>query len=210
MPKQVLPTAEEFAVFFNELEWRSFRRITSSESRLTAMRLGLVAPSPRDGREVGYTYTANGLTVCVWTTYDAVEGCARDSDAGWVLIAQGDRVKYFSRPIHRTKNFLRNLLGHARIARTRVMHRPLCPTCRRMMDITLGQGLKSRYWSCAKHNEHQSWDLGLGPEALAFVERYRKEHARYRARVRAAGREPGAALAKRRGWSVTRPENRVP
>lgn len=208
MPKKVLPTAAEFAAFFTELENRGFRRSTAIELASSFKRLGLVAPSPREGRSVGYTFTANGLTVTVWTTC-LEEGVARESAAGWVLITEGDRRKYVTRPIHRTKNFLRTLLGHARIARMRVLHRPGCPVCRRLMDVLVGKGLKSRFWGCVKHGQYQSWDLGLSDEALAFLRPIRRRHERYRAQLRARGQEPGAALRRRRGWVVSRPENRL-
>lgn len=211
MPKKVLPTAEAFQKFFGELEMRGFRRTTQGELASDFRRLALKAPSPREDREIGYTFSANGLTVVVWTTL-LEEGCMRDSDSGWVLIKMGDTVLYYSHPIHRTKDFLRNLLGHARIARLRVLHRPLCPTCGKRMFIAFGKALKTRYWRCNRHPEpqHLSWDHGLSTRALKFLSDARRERERYRKRARAEGKEPGAALRRRRGWKVGRPENLEP
>lgn len=215
MPAKVLPSAEEFERFRWLLIKRGFREILPMEFRQDFWRLKLKPPSPREGREVGFEFHANGLTVVVWTTFVAQEGQARKHDAGWVLIKEGDKVKYFSRPMGRTKNFLKKLLWYACIARSRVVARPNCPKCSARMDIVRGNVLKARYWRCAKTLAHtepefRSWDYGLHPAAIEFLRSARKERARYRAKLRAKGKKPGAALRRRKGWKVGRPENLVP
>lgn len=215
MPRQVLPNAKDFKRFTRSLVRRGFRKLSRAEFRNDFERLELGAPSPREGREVGFAFSANGLTVFVWTTFLDWEKKARDTDAGWVLIRDGDKVKYFSHPIHRTENFLRNLLGYASAARLRVMHRPLCPKCHAYMDIARGKGLKARYWKCARPAAHKkavslSWDYGLPSAALEFLRPLRKKRAQYRDKLRAEGKEPGAAQRRRKGWKVGQPENLVP
>jgi len=214
MPKRVLPDAEAFARFTSALERQGFRKLSSTEFKKDFARLELIAPSPREGREVGFSYAANGLEVRVWTTFLAREGRARDSDAGWVLIKEGDTPRYFSRPFPRTKNFLHRLLWAASIARWRVEHRPLCPECRARMRIAYGSGVKSRFWRCTRTLHEKpvflSWDYQLPQAALDFLRPLRNERKRYNARLRAEGREPGAAIQRRRGWKVGRPENIEP
>lgn len=214
MPKQVLPDVESFRHFEQLLFEREFRKIAQREVRGDMRRLRLTPPTPREGREAGFTFTANGLTVVVWTTFVEAEGKARESDAGWVLIKGGDMPLYFARPVHRTKNFFTNLFWLARIARWKVSHRPLCPECHAHMDIAFGRGLKARYWRCRKpahpYSVRLSWDHGLHPDALAYLARLRKERKAYRKREREAGREPGSAQKRRKGWSVGAPHNKLP
>lgn len=208
MPAKILPDAETFANFTVALFRRGFRRLSPEEFGKDFERLELSAPSPRKGRETGFTFTANGFTVLVWTTF--LTRKARNRDAGWVLIKEGDEVKYFSHPMHRTKNFLHNLIWHACIARLRVKNRPLCPKCHAFMDIARGKGLKSRYWQCKRHKaESLPWDYGLPQEALDFLYPQRKQRARYRKKLRAQGKPQGTALKRRRKWKINRPSNIV-
>lgn len=212
---KVLPDEEAFARFRRALLRRGFRGISPVEFKKEFIRLGLKAPSPREGREVGFVYTSSGLDVCVWTTFLAREGRAREKDAGWVLIKDGDNPRYFAHPLRRTKNFLRNLLWVACIARWRAEHRPLCPTCNGRMRIAYGKGIKARFWKCVKPAFHTkavslSWDYGLPQEALDFLRPLRKRRARYYAELRKQGKKPGAAIRRRIGWKISRPENTVP
>ncbi|MBU4351289.1 hypothetical protein KKH63_03100 [Patescibacteria group bacterium] len=215
MPKRkVLPDAEAFARFGNALLRRGFRKVSSVEFKKDFQRLGLKAPSPREGREVGFVFTANGLDVNVWTTFLEEEGRARESDSGWVLIKDADDTRYFAHPLRRTKNFLRNLLWHACIAKWRVEHRPLCSVCKNRMRIARGKGMKARFWKCVRPAFHIKavslpWDYGLPQEALDFLRPLRKRRARYYAKLRKQGKKPGAALRQRIGWKIGRPENIV-
>jgi hypothetical protein len=211
----LLPDAKSFASFEKALLRRGFRRLSEAEFRSDFIRLRLQAPSPREGREVGFSFAANGLEVVVWTTFLARAGRAREEDAGWVLIKDGDDVRYFSHPLHRTQNFLHNLLWTACIARWKVEHRPLCPQCGALMKIAYGKGLKARYWGCTRTTVHKnptflSWDHGLPREALDFLEPRRKRRAQYHAKLRKEGKSPGAGIQRRRKWKVGRPANIVP
>jgi len=215
MPTKILPDADAFARFTRALLRRGFRKLLKAEFRNDFKRLEPKAPSPREGREVGFTYTANGLSVLVWTTFLSEDDHARDKDAGWVLIKEGDIVKYFSHPLHRTKKFLYNLLRQARIAQLRVLNRPLCPKCHARMHIVQGKGLKARYWKCIRHKVHEEpeclpWDYGLPEAALDFLRIRRKQRAKYRKELRAEGKKPGVALNRRREWKIGRLDNIVP
>lgn len=219
MPKKVLPDAEAFARFCEWMERRDYRKLTRGEFGRDFVRLGLEAPRHREGREIGFVFYANRLEVRVWTTYLDPDGPAREEDAGWVLIKQGDKAKYFTPPLHRTKNFLRRLYQWADVARFRVLDRPVCPapSCNAFMGIRFGEGIGSRYWACMHINRHPSgapewadWDIGLKnrrPRAYAFVLAERKKRAQTRKRIRAAGGVPGTARRRRKKWGIRNPHN---
>lgn len=182
MPKQVLPLVADFQIFERKLLKLGFHSITSQEFRRGIR--GLESPRFRPGREAGFIYAANGLEVCVWTTWLRGEDRARDVDSGWVLIRKGRDVLYFSRPLHRTKNFLQNLFCWARVTQLRVQHRPHCPGCNELMQIVRGRGLKQRYWRCdlvhrhsSRKPESRSWDVGLTPLAQQWVNEQRTRRA---------------------------------
>lgn len=205
MPAKVLPGVLDFAWLTSELERLGFRPLTGVEFQKDFLRLALKAPRPRPGREAGFVFTANGLTVKVWTTWLIREGEAREVDAGWVLITDGDRVCYFSRPLHRTKNFVLNLFAQAWIQRWRVLHRPLCPQCRQFMDIVSGRGLKARYWRCSRRHPDQQavsldWDHSLPKRARQYVETLRRERRRYEKNRKTEGKPLHLALIRRKAW----------
>lgn len=215
MPKKQLPDVMSFAAFTRSLVRRGFRPLATDQFRSDYHRLMLQAPSPREGRETGFVFSANGLEVVVWTTFLKEEGRARDEDAGWVLIKDGDEPRYFSHPFHRTKNFLYNLLWAACIARERVLNRPLCPSCGARMNISYGAGTKSRYWKCVRPDEHAravslSWDYGLPQAALEHLKPQRKKRRQYNEKLRKEGKVPGAAQKRRIPWKAGRPKNVIP
>lgn len=210
MPKKVLPDASGFAKLEELLVSWGFRAISPSEVQKDFKRLDLKAPSPREGREAGFSFSAHGLVVSVWTTWLQEEGRARESDAGWVLISEGDKNLYFAHPVHRTKHFIRNLARQAWIAKRRVQDRPLCPDegCKQFMDIVSGTALKSRYWRCGRKKLHadgkitrRNWDCALPPKAAKYVEAKRKQRDKNRKRrEKRQEREPFPAVLKRRPW----------
>lgn len=221
MPKRVQVSAEAFTRFREYMEGRKFREISREESSRDFWRLKLTPPSPREGREVGFTLHANGLTAVVWTSYLLPEERLREKDYGWVLIREGDKARYFAHPMLRTKHFLGRMYRRAVVAQLRILNRPLCPVCRANMRIARGKGLKSRFWECRKVIRHPDkkpifvdWDYELSlekyPKALAFVLAERKKRKRYRDRARAAGKRVGKAMMRREGWQVGRPENLIP
>ncbi len=207
MPKKILPAAPAFEAFEMQMRQHGFEALSEAAFRANLRRLRLRAPSPRPGREAGFTFSANGLTVWVWTTWLRAEQRAREVDMGWVVIARGDIALYYARPMLRTKNFLDRLLKWAIVSQWKVSHRPHCPACNALMDIVRGPKLKDRYWRCdliGQHPDHQPrsyrWDLGLPEELQTFVDTERAVHLRYVAQRIAQGKQPHAAVLRRKGW----------
>ena len=209
MPKKVLPTPEGFAIFEQNIMRLGFKLISQPEFADFFKRLGLRAPRKREGREVGLTFSANGLKATVWTTFLVDEEHARDEDAGWVIISENGEPKYFSHPLSRTSGFLERLLTQAKIARERVLNRPICPNeyCLAPMEIVQGRGLKSRYWEC-RNEVHKGtierfpWDYGLCSKSVKLLKPDRRERRRYYKKVRDAGKKIGQAMLARKLWKV--------
>ncbi len=199
MPKQVLPEKSDFTVISRMLNQWGFREF-SDEFWKRLRHLSLKAPRPRPGRETGFTFSANGLTVIVWTTWLEEQKIARPKDAALILIIENNKVRYFSHPIHRTKNFVKNLLNQAWIARWRVLHRPLCPVCRQFMKIAFGKGIKSRYWCCPKDKRRFNWDINLPPKAKRYLKNLRRRRAKYRRERRQQGKQVHVAIKIRKPW----------
>jgi RNase P subunit RPR2 len=205
MPAKMLPDKERFELFTQYMLTEGFRKLSSVEFSSSYARLGLQAPRPREGRETGFVFTANGLTVFVWTTFLENEGHARDEDSGWVLITEGDRPAYFCHPMMRTEGFLRRLYRNAKIAKERVMKRPICPSCRAFMEIAMGKGLKSRYWKCVgKSRPHYvktlPWDCNLCDESATISRAERKERKPYRKLIKDSGKKVVPAMLVRKPW----------
>ena len=189
----------------------SFRRITKVEFSRAYHHFGLVAPSPRKGREIGYAFSANGLTGKIWSSWLVEEETIRDEDAGWALIEESDDAVYFAPPLNRTKNFLTKLLKYAYVVRWRVLHRHLCPECGSLMHITKGKHLKQRYWICRRWSNHPrrnyqflNWDHDLPPRMKKFLMDERKKRAGSRKEFREDGTPVRRAVTIRKGWKKTR------
>lgn len=82
------------------------------------------------------------------------------------------------------------------------------------MAISIGKGLLSRYWSCARHSTGEvvnlPWDYGLPEVVLERVKSIRKKREPYKKRLKKEGKKPGAAMRRRIGWKVGKPENKLP
>ena len=192
------------------IEW-GFRKINSkAETRVAIDRLNLERKTskPVYGSETGLIFTAKGLSVYVWTTFVEQAQKARDEDEGWVCIVDGDLAVYFSEPLHRTKNFFKNLARKAWIARYRVLHRPVCEECRGFMNITKGRSIRSRYWSCHNIDKHQnkkpsrlSWDYKMPPRAQKFLDQKRKKSGKYNTELKKSGKETHQSIKKRNKWT---------
>jgi hypothetical protein len=214
MPVFVQPDPARFWGMVKALEKKGFRRISRNQFPRDQERLGIVLPERRNRvAEVGLRYDENGLQVRIWTTYIEAEERVQEEDEAWVIIREGDKARYFSHPIRRTKNFLERLWKWAQVAQQRVKRRPLCPTCKAYMHIAYGQGLKARYWECQKswlHGNGQwrflDWDIGLSPKAREFVNRERRLR---RLAEKRSGKKQGTAMLNRNTAVVTRPENLV-
>jgi hypothetical protein len=215
LPKKVLPSESDFKQFEERMVQEGFRKIPGPEFTKSFLRLGLSNPRKRPGREIGFTFSACGLTAVVWTTFLDAEKCAREEDAGWALIAHGDKVKYFSHPMMRTSGFLDKLFIYARIVKQRVENRPLCPICCAYMEIAMCKGLKSRYWECRgiihrNYPERLNWDIGItSPSLQKFLESERRARRRYREQLAKEGKEVTPSLFKRRPWRTSKPQNRI-
>lgn len=210
MPKQVLPNELDFAYLADSLEALGFYEIPDEEF-YESMQHVSQAPRSRSGREVGFIFHAYHLTVCVWTTWLKEQNQARESDAAWVIIEDKNRKLYVSHPIHRTKNFVTNLLRQAQIARERIINRPLCPECNdwNWMKIAKGKGAKSRYWRCSRKVHHKDnkavcldWDNGLSDEDKAHLKSIRKQRATYRKKRKKQGKPTNIAMKKRKTWKI--------
>ena len=205
MPKKILPDEDDFAKFRKFLIERGFKVIAGSEFVSSFRKLGLSNPRKRMGRETGFTFSDNGLTAVVWTTFLSAEGSAREEDAGWVLILEGDKVKYYSHPLMRTAGFLNKLTKYAIIAKRRVKHRPQCPNCNKFMQIVRGRGLKSRYWKCPEHRHVKDFDNGLTEKMKNFLKSERLARRRYRRNLKKQGIKVTPAILIRRPWAVKSP-----
>ncbi len=205
----MLKEVKDFAHFEQLCLKLGFRKIAPDEIReqLRQLKKG---PSRRiEGREVGFQFNDRGLSLRVWTTYLETEGKLREesTDSGWVLIIQNGKAVHFSRPALRTKNFLLNLYRRVWINWCRVSNRPSCPECGKYMDIKRGRHLKQRYWSCEQWKLHNTkgrhtldFNFALPPEAKKWTEKMYKKRKKYIAQVKEAGKQPHAAMLKRRKW----------
>jgi len=217
----------EFYYFIKEqlISLLGFREKTIREFINEYERLGYKAPRPIKGREKAFVFTANGLTVIVYITFDEKNWCWREkgTDQMWVIIVKGDLLK-FSNPIKRTKYCHEYLIDYAAINKKRILNRPLCPKCHDDMEIKIrshrhevnGKICKtySYYWGCPnKKNRHpngrfsKSWDYGLSDKAKNFVRTKRKSRERYRRKQKMEGKPFGRARERRKLWKITRPEN---
>lgn len=198
MPKKFIFREEDFVFLKENLEKLGFKQIVSDKKFI-----GLKKSSKKRGRETGFVFAANGLTVTVWTTWLSGEKRFRETDSGWVVISQKEKPLYFSHPLHRTKNFVLNLLRQAWLAQRRVIHRPICPECKRFMEIGWGRGIKSRYWVCRHHSDkriYQSWDWCFGEKTKRFIRVKRRKREKYRKKRLAAGGKTNVAMMKRIPW----------
>jgi hypothetical protein len=207
MGKKVFPTLGEYQSFVTWLKSQGFREMSLNEFRNNFKRLELKAPRHSDGREVGFIFYANNLVVFVWTTYLASQTKFKESDNGWVLIAEHDEAQYFSTPVRRTKNFLSTLGNYAWIARHRALNHPLCPKCSRYMKITKGRWLKSRYWSCSEghRRESKAWDINMPERAMEFIAEKRRKRQKYLKKRREAGLSTNQAMLGRKTWGKKKP-----
>ena len=195
-----------------------YHKVTKSNFRKTFIRLDLSAPRPVEGKETSYEYSSNNYTVKLHTTYLENERKWRDNstDAGWVLIAEGDEAKYFARPFKRTKGFVLRFLLYARVTKWKIDNRPLCKECKDFMNIKRKRGSRQYYWGCFNNKRHSSgnaeflsWDEGLSKEATEILEIRRLYAEKYNAKNKKNGKIPTPAAVKRKKWPIGNPENLV-
>lgn len=159
MPKKVLFSLDDFQFISRELERLGFRKIEPGEFYDRIRNLKFQGFRPKKGRETGFEFRAKSLVVTVWTTWLEEEGNPRDSDEGWIAItSESGRRLYFSHPLHRTRNFVVNLLMQARIARWRVKNRPSCSQCGEPMNIAGGRRREKNQPRCPECGELMEWE----------------------------------------------------
>jgi len=208
VPPQVQLTPTDFEsihAFHMEL---GFREITSDEVQEDFLKYGLKAPRRIEGKEVGFLFSGNGLTIRVWTSWLAEEGRMRVSDSGWVLIIQDGSTRYFCHPLHRTKHFVKNLNKQAEIAYERVVKRPRCPECGEFMDIAgKKEDYKAKFWQCSRRRLHllggynfRQWDYPLSPENLKFKKGERRKREKQRLKRQKEGKVIVPAWQSRKTW----------
>jgi hypothetical protein len=207
MPKKVVFYEADFLEFERPMLALGFRRIKEREFKTELYLANVEAPSKRTGREEGFTYFALGLRVIVWTTYVVSEGQTRENDEGRVLILESNKPVYFGTYLHRTKFFFERMYLYALAAKEHIDARPACPECKRRLMSIMQRKKNSRqcFWKCTnpihgKKPPCYSWNLGLSEKTQKFLKPKWDRAASYYAKLRAAGKEPGAQREKRHGW----------
>ncbi len=220
--KELVLTEDDFLFIERMLLDMGYREFTTGDSKKEFLRLNLSPPRPIVGREVSFSYKArekgNNYTVILHTTYLKASKKWRDkeTDAGWNLITEGDKAKYFAKPFSRTKGFILKFLRYAWVSRWKVEHRPLCPECQALMHIAKKDDKRQYYWICRNNIRHTEdkpvflpWDFGLPLKATAFVKVRRAYTARYKKKVKKSGLKVTPAQKIRKPWKVGNPENLV-
>ncbi len=180
----------------------SVRELTKSDN------VRLLAPRSIVGREKIFIFSLHGMEVIVCTTWDVTtqKPRPRGSDAGWVLIRYKGKVKYFARPVRRTKSFAHHLYWRARIAIERITARPKDTFSGNFMLLEKGKYLFQRYWVSMRPDpktgrfEKQSFNQGLSDESLDYKKKIDKARRKYAKKLKAQGKSPGKAMLRRKKW----------
>ena len=207
----MLTEIRDFAHFEQLCLKLGFRKISPNEVREQLRQANKRSSRPLEGVETGFRLDSKGLALKVWTSYLEDKGKLREkgTDSGWVLITQNGKTAYFSHQIfRRSEKFLFNLYCWVVINWYRVSRRPKCPECKEYMNIVKGRHLKQRYWCCERRELHTtkkkkySLDLNfaLPPEAKKWLKRVYKQRKKYSSKVKKAGKQPHAAMLKRKKW----------
>ncbi len=215
---ELLLTEDDFLFLEKMILSMGYRNITRNDSSKEFLRLNLSPPRPIRGRETSYRYTNNGYTVFLHTTYLEASKKWRDkgTDAGWILIAEGDKARYFAKPFSRTKGFIMKFLRYAWVTKWKVDNRPLCPECKAYMHITKKVGTRQYYFICRNMISHKKeqplflpWDVGLPFNALKFLNIRREYSEKYNKKIKDGGKAVTPARKIRKTWKIGRPENLV-
>lgn len=216
MPAQQMFTAEEFQKFLDFMQLRGLTVEYPRDFHTNKTRLGLVSHRKKSGSQVKLRYHNHGLTLKVCTTADSQLNEPLPKRYGWVLIDDHDEAKYFSHPFLRTEGFLRRVYYHTIINKYRIDHRPICPCCKKYMDIVRGRGVKSRYWKCPNHDhepETMGWDENLPQWMQNYLKPIRKARAKQKKKYEIAQAEKGKvvipAVYRRIPWEMQNPQNKI-
>lgn len=212
MPGKVIFYEEDFLEYQKVMLASNFRPITTYEFRTELRLANVIAPSKRTGREEGFTYFSLGLRVIVWVSYVASEGATRQFDAGRVLILENNKPTYFGTFVHRTKYFFERMYVYSLAAMEHVASRPTCSKCGNLMSIfQYRKGGRRCFWHC-KNPDHKgkgptvSWKHGLSDKTKKYLLPKWSRAAKYYAKLRAEGKEPGKKRESRRGWKQKNPD----
>lgn len=216
MPALQMFSPEKFQMFSDYMKLKGFNAYYPKDFKIDKERLGLVSPRKKTGSQVKFYYTKNGLTLVVCSTFDPIANEALPKRNGWVLIKEGDDKKYFAHPFYRTEGFLRRVYYYAIINKCRIDNRPVCPRCKKFMDIVHGKGIKSRYWKCSNPNhevETKDWDHGLKKWMKDYLETIRKARAKQKKKYEITQAEKGKvvipAVLRRLPWEMQNPQNKI-
>ena len=206
MPEKHTFYEHDYLAFDSLMINETFRRITEREFQVELKQANVEPPTPRSGREEGYTFFILGLRVIIWTSYVMREGMTRDYDAGRVLILEGNKIVYMGTFVHRTKYFFERLFIYSLAAKEHICARPECPDCGRLMTIfQQRKGARKCFWVCPNPDHNKKgptigWSVGLSDRTLPYLRKKWDRAADYYDSLRAQGKEIGTKRANRRGW----------
>ena len=229
MPRRIELTVSDFKFLEREMLAMGYRLKSHRQLKIDFKRLDLSAPRKKKGREATFLYGNNFLQAVAHTTFDLDNQEWREEDLGWHLIKEKDRIKYFSKPLRRTKNFISNFLMRARVNRWRIDNRPICPECKRFMEIKTRwtynheefrwESTGQYFWGCLQKDNHQDnrlisvgWD-DIGPKKEIpkdlgkYVKEMRRRVASHRRREKLLGIKRRSMRFIRKAWSIGKPEN---
>lgn len=204
MPKQVLPSPDEFEAWIEDLHQEDFR---SPNPKEVAWLMGSLEKDdqPLKKRHKGglefsliYERMPCPVIVCVWTTYIRKTRTVRKSDAGWVILLDKrfpGKPIFFSFPIMRTKNFLRTLKQWTMALKHRVDTWPHpCKECGQPLTLRLVKGNKMHEtaFACPRHGYKfggETWLYqGMDENHKKFLERMFQRYDRYREKLMEEGK----------------------
>lgn len=214
------------AVLWDGLLQIGYEPIAARQKAKDVIRLGLQAPRPIEGSELGFQYTNNTHRCVVWTSWLPELQLFRTTgtDIFWSIITQNDELVYCAKPIPRIDiDSIVTLLRYAMVSKWKVDNLPLCDfgDCKARVEIYRKRGTRQYMYVCKKKKNHvtkehpngvwnfMSWDYALPPKAKKFLMTRREASALYRKKCEALGVEPVPKAVKRKRWKMTKPQNRI-
>lgn len=223
-PTASIPLEEliNFPKLFEDL--RSLGMVdTTAGELLKEEKTWLIAPRKITGREKLFIFRVpvnegelpNDMQVIVCTSWDIVtqKPRPRGKDAGWAFIRYKGKVKKFSKPARRTKNFAFNMYWRARTEIERVLGRPKDSEGRYML-MERGKAMFQRFWMSIERGrdgryEKVELNVGLSPESMEYQKKRQKKIKKYYKKIKDEGKQIGAAALKRKKYKKV-PINSMP
>ncbi len=211
MAKAVVQTTETFNSFAEKMIAKGYGFANKKEINSLLQQLEAVSPyegKESTGMEEGFTFFVNGLRVYIWSSFEKKLGTTRIGwDSGKVIITESNRVIYYGPEIRRTKLFFERLLMWADVLKERVLNRPTCSHCKRLMRIRYTEN-HQYYWYCEGFyldREHpwvsHKWDVNLSESVMKFLKQKRERTRKYNLmRVKNNKPKHGTAREKKRSW----------